>query len=161
MEKKTVTSFLPGLEPATFRSWVRRSNHWAVLISKWRTWYLKQMWEVGILIRFMSYFLYIRVRNKWQKRFCVVISVKCCFAYIVSVCWSCLHSGSVFLTAKTNAASQRSGHLDAVARNAGPNSGNTRDCWLSIACSCLLCKALEQYFIGTHVLDYRECTVWM
>ena len=30
LEKKIIPPLLPGLEPETFRSWVWRSNHWAV-----------------------------------------------------------------------------------------------------------------------------------
>ena len=33
LEKKIHPPLLPGLEPATFRSWVRRSNHWAIQLS--------------------------------------------------------------------------------------------------------------------------------
>ena len=30
LEKKILLPLLPGLEPMTFQSWVRRSNHWAI-----------------------------------------------------------------------------------------------------------------------------------
>ena len=34
LEKKILPPLLPGLEPAIFRSWVRRSNHWAILVPR-------------------------------------------------------------------------------------------------------------------------------
>ena len=36
MEKKILPPLLPGLEPATFRSRIRRSNHWAIPVL-WRS----------------------------------------------------------------------------------------------------------------------------
>ena len=35
LEKKILPPLLPGLEPATFQSRVRRSNHWAIPASRW------------------------------------------------------------------------------------------------------------------------------
>ena len=36
-EKKTLPPLLQGFEPTTFRSWVRRSNHWTIPILTWTT----------------------------------------------------------------------------------------------------------------------------
>ena len=30
LEKKIILPLLQGFEPATFQSWVQRSNHWAI-----------------------------------------------------------------------------------------------------------------------------------
>ena len=38
LEKKILPPFQQGFEPATFQSWVRRSNHWAIP-APWRKWF--------------------------------------------------------------------------------------------------------------------------
>ena len=37
LEKKILPQLLPGLEPGTFWSWVRRSNHWAIPAPQYNT----------------------------------------------------------------------------------------------------------------------------
>ena len=45
LEKKILPSLLQGFEPATFRSRVQRSNHWAIPAHPWGNWGRGSCWK--------------------------------------------------------------------------------------------------------------------